>query len=89
MELERSVSVIRFPFSIPLSSFSFLLELMLPYSRIGKLEMLDEVEELDLVLEHYAVTWGVKLPSDGSTTAAWDRWGMEPTGDTQEVDSDE
>jgi len=23
------------------------------------LEMLDEVEELDLVLDHYAVTWGI------------------------------
>ncbi|KAJ7594892.1 S-adenosyl-L-methionine-dependent methyltransferase [Mycena floridula] len=27
--------------------------------RISKLEMLDEVEELDLVLEHYAITWGL------------------------------
>ena len=26
-------------------------------SRIKRLEMLDEVEELDLVLEHYAITW--------------------------------
>lgn len=30
--------------------------------RISSLEMLDEVEELDLVLAHYAVTWGLKLP---------------------------
>lgn len=26
--------------------------------RVSKLENLDEVEELNLVLEHYAVTWG-------------------------------
>lgn len=26
--------------------------------RISKLEMLDEIEELELVLSHYAVSWG-------------------------------
>lgn len=30
---------------------------------ISKLEFLDEVEELELVLDHYCVAWGVKLPS--------------------------
>ena len=28
------------------------------FHRIAKLEMLDEVEELDLVLSHYAVSFG-------------------------------
>jgi hypothetical protein len=26
--------------------------------RISRLEHLDEIEELELVLEHYSVTWG-------------------------------
>lgn len=45
--------------------------------RISALEMLDEVEELNLVLEHYAITWGVKL--DGSSdlsNSLWAKWGM-------------
>ena len=29
------------------------------------LEMLDEVEELELVLDHYAVTWGVTVENTG------------------------
>ncbi|KAI0691904.1 S-adenosyl-L-methionine-dependent methyltransferase [Cytidiella melzeri] len=42
--------------------------------RISDLEMLDEVEELDLVLEHYAITWGLKLNREANAThwAAWD-----------------
>lgn len=39
--------------------------------------MLDEVEELDLVLEHYAVTWGVKL-NDAEAQAVWKGWGFKP-----------
>jgi len=27
--------------------------------RVSQLELLDEVEELELVLSHYAVSWGV------------------------------
>lgn len=45
----------------------------------SQLEMLDEVEELNLVLQHYAITWGVKLPdiADGSKSkATWVDWGM-------------
>ena len=45
--------------------------------RISALEMLDEVEELNLVLEHYAITWAVKL--DGSpelSNSSWAKWGM-------------
>ncbi|KAJ3785969.1 leucine carboxyl methyltransferase [Lentinula aff. detonsa] len=44
------------------------------FVRISKLEMLDEVEELDLVLEHYAITWG--LTTLGSRSAPWDDWGF-------------
>ncbi|KZT21057.1 leucine carboxyl methyltransferase [Neolentinus lepideus HHB14362 ss-1] len=47
--------------------------------RISKLEMLDEIEELELVLGHYAITWGVKLPDDGSSLKAhWSEWGLQP-----------
>lgn len=38
-------------------SFLYLLS-----GRISKLEFLDEVEELELVLDHYCVAWGVKVP---------------------------
>lgn len=42
--------------------------------------MLDEIEELDLVLEHYAITWGVKLyQKEGqSYSADWSNWGLRP-----------
>ncbi|KAI0002228.1 S-adenosyl-L-methionine-dependent methyltransferase [Russula compacta] len=30
--------------------------------RLSRLELLDEVEELELVLDHYAISWGVKVP---------------------------
>ena len=40
--------------------------------------MLDEIEELELVLEHYAITWGVKIPADGgSVKADWAGWDLE------------
>lgn len=45
------------------------------YSRISQLEMLDEVEELDLVLEHYAITWGYKL-YEHEHSAQWGGWGL-------------
>jgi len=32
--------------------------------RIATLEMLDEIEELELVLDHYVISWGVKVASD-------------------------
>lgn len=50
--------------------------------------MLDEVEELDLVLQHYAITWGVKLPhADGvpKLKAPWCEWGMRPLGNTMVI----
>ncbi|KAF9222489.1 leucine carboxyl methyltransferase [Gyrodon lividus] len=45
--------------------------------RISSLEMLDEVEELNLVLEHYAITWGAKtfMPSETSRSS-WGQWGL-------------
>lgn len=32
--------------------------LFLLHRSVAKIEQIDEVEELNLVLEHYAVTWG-------------------------------
>ena len=60
-------------------SFSALCLLVSPfgYVRISHLEMLDEIEELELVLAHYAITWGVKLPSNTSALKAqWREWGI-------------
>ncbi|KAF9061794.1 leucine carboxyl methyltransferase [Rhodocollybia butyracea] len=44
-------------------------------ARISKLEMLDEVEELELVLEHYAITWSLSLSGTG-LKAPWGDWGL-------------
>lgn len=63
-ELERSVAG-RMPL---LDSNRLLL-------RISQLEMLDEIEELELVLQHYAITWGVKA-NDAEAQAAWKAWGF-------------
>ncbi|KAG5637726.1 hypothetical protein H0H81_003436 [Sphagnurus paluster] len=41
--------------------------------RLSMLEMLDEIEELELVLEHYAVSWG--LAASGAD-ASWGGWGL-------------
>ncbi|KAF9647736.1 S-adenosyl-L-methionine-dependent methyltransferase [Thelephora ganbajun] len=58
--------------------------------RISSLEMLDEIEELDLVLAHYAVTWGVKLPSDQQLSPAskWIEWGLKAPACSDHPDSD-
>ncbi|KAI0645218.1 leucine carboxyl methyltransferase [Trametes meyenii] len=46
--------------------------------RISQLEMLDEIEELELVLAHYAITWGLKLPSGiKESRAMWLEWGLQ------------
>lgn len=46
-------------------------------ARISALEMLDEVEELNLVLDHYAITWGVDLdPTPELSSVGWTQWGM-------------
>ncbi|KAJ2928657.1 hypothetical protein H1R20_g8458, partial [Candolleomyces eurysporus] len=44
-------------------------------NRISKLELLDETEELDLLLDHYAISWGLYL-SDLTSSATWGRWGL-------------
>ncbi|KAJ7039061.1 S-adenosyl-L-methionine-dependent methyltransferase [Mycena alexandri] len=43
--------------------------------RIAQLELVDEIEELDLVLEHYAITWGLFIPPSASATL-WSQWGL-------------
>ena len=40
--------------------------------------MLDEIEELELVLQHYAVTWGIKIPEQIVFKADWNQWGLDP-----------
>lgn len=41
--------------------------------------MLDELEELELVLQHYAITWGLKISNvtDG-VKVSWANWGLRP-----------
>ncbi|KIL68744.1 hypothetical protein M378DRAFT_196171 [Amanita muscaria Koide BX008] len=41
--------------------------------RVSQLELLDEVEELDLVLDHYAISWGLVPGQDNG----WKEWGLE------------
>ena len=43
--------------------------------RISKLEFLDEIEELDLLLAHYAISWGLFLESSDLSTT-WGAWGL-------------
>lgn len=43
--------------------------------RISKLEFLDETEELDLVLAHYAISWGLFL-GNSDMNADWGHWGL-------------
>ncbi|KAI0359601.1 leucine carboxyl methyltransferase [Trametes cingulata] len=51
--------------------------------RISQLEMLDEIEELELVLAHYAITWGIKLPPNaGELKAEWREWGVRRKADS-------
>ena len=47
-------------------------------SRIAKLELVDEYEELDLVLAHYALAWGLKMDksSDPSLQRDLGVWGL-------------
>jgi [phosphatase 2A protein]-leucine-carboxy methyltransferase len=60
------------------------------FPSISSLEMLDEVEELDLVLAHYAVTWGLKLPSGQQlgSPSKWVEWGLKAPAYTDNPDSD-
>lgn len=43
--------------------------------RLSQLEMLDEVEELELVLDHYAISWGVRFPENWPREGR-DVWGL-------------
>ncbi|KAF7328881.1 Leucine carboxyl methyltransferase 1 [Mycena venus] len=56
-------------------------------ARISRLELVDELEELDLVLEHYAITWGLFVPPSASPTE-WEQWGLSVKV-TAPVDEDE
>ena len=46
--------------------------------------MLDEIEELELVLAHYAITWGVRTP--GPPSPAWAGWGLKKQSQEDEDD---
>ena len=52
--------------------------------------MLDEVEELDLVLAHYAVTWGLKLPRGQqlNSPSKWIEWGLKAPASINYPESD-
>jgi len=43
---------------------------------IAKLELLDEIEELELVLDHYVISWAVKPSDDSGTGAELGTWGL-------------
>ncbi|KAG8846787.1 carboxy methyl transferase for protein phosphatase 2A [Serendipita sp. 411] len=47
--------------------------------RIAKLELVDEYEELELVLAHYALAWGCKVDTTTSSPLSEDmgRWGLQ------------
>lgn len=44
--------------------------------RISHLELLDEVEELNLVLQHYAITWGANTFMPLAKLSPWETWGL-------------
>lgn len=46
-----------------------------PILRISRLEFLDETEELDLVLAHYAISWGLFL-GNSDMCENWGQWGL-------------
>ena len=53
--------------------------------------MLDEIEELDLVLAHYAVTWGLKLPKSRQSSfspSKWIEWGLKAPASSNHSESD-
>ncbi|KAJ7666889.1 S-adenosyl-L-methionine-dependent methyltransferase [Mycena polygramma] len=55
--------------------------------RISQLELVDEIEELDLVLEHYAITWGLFVPQSASADE-WGQWGLSVKAAPVEEDSE-
>ncbi|XP_006461279.1 hypothetical protein AGABI2DRAFT_204952 [Agaricus bisporus var. bisporus H97] len=44
-------------------------------ARISRLEMLDETEELELVLAHYAISWSIFVPT-AEDKEKWGDWGL-------------
>ena len=44
--------------------------------RIAKLELVDEIEELELVLGHYAITWATKAEGDADRILRYPSWGL-------------
>jgi len=65
---------------------SWLFLLIFPY-RISQLEMLDEIEELDLILDHYAVTWGLNLPTSLGGSR-WSSWQIKRRTEPEDEDTD-
>lgn len=53
--------------------------------RISKLELVDEYEEVELVLAHYALAWGSKLDDSLSPALHTDfkAWGIKPPAHAQ------
>ena len=49
--------------------------------RISKLEMLDEIEELSLVLSHYAISWGVFAPNEEKQQ--WSEWRIKTAAEAE------
>ena len=43
--------------------------------RVSKVEFLDEIEELELVLAHYAISWGLYV-RDSEAAKDWGSWGL-------------
>ena len=41
----------------------------------SNLELLDETEEFNLVLEHFAISWGLFL-NNSNANASWGYWGL-------------
>jgi len=61
--------------------------------RLSQLEMLDEVEELELVLDHYAISWGVKFPEEwaregGAGAGTWGLVAKKQIENDEDVDDD-
>jgi len=56
--------------------------------RIAQLEMLDEVEELELVLDHYAISWGVRFPDENWVREGGDTWGLVRKDQVENEDDD-
>lgn len=52
--------------------------------RISQLEMLDEIEELELVLAHYAITWGVR--TSGAPSPTWAGWSLKRQDQQEDED---